>query len=105
MISRDQINKAVSLIVEAVSPRRIILFGSYARGEQKEYSDLDFLVLEKKVVNRHAEMVRLLRVLEPYEIPADVIVVSEEFYDNNKDTPGTVLFEAALEGKVVHESS
>ena len=43
MISEERIQEAVRLLREAASPVKIILFGSYARGDISEDSDLDFL--------------------------------------------------------------
>jgi len=45
-------------------------------------------------------MVRLRDVLRPLQIPVDVLVVSRKTYEEWADTPGTVLYEAAKQGKV-----
>lgn len=105
MIAEETIQLAVRLLAQAAPATRIILFGSYARGTPSDQSDLDFLVLKRVVRNRHAEIVRLLRVLEPHGIPADVLVASEEVFDAWKDIPGTVLYEASKEGRVVYEAA
>jgi predicted nucleotidyltransferase len=105
VVTEEDLHKAVGLLVEAASPRRIILFGSYATGDVGDDSDLDFIVLEDRVDDRRAEIVRLLRVLEPHEIPADVFVASPEFYEDWKDVPGTMLYEAARTGRVVYEAA
>ena len=39
-------NKVTETIVDAVHPLKVILFGSFARGEESENSDLDFLVIK-----------------------------------------------------------
>jgi predicted nucleotidyltransferase len=102
MISQKTIHEAVELLRKTANPVRIILFGSYARGDIKETSDLDFLVVEKEIKARRRETVRLRDVLSPLRIPVDVIVVSEKSYNEWKDAPGTVIHEAAIEGKVVY---
>ncbi|HIC91585.1 MAG TPA: nucleotidyltransferase domain-containing protein [Syntrophaceae bacterium] len=103
MISEDIIQKAVELLIEAANPVKIILFGSYAKGQVDENSDLDFLVIKKEVKARRMEMVRLSDVLRPLRIPVDVIVASETVYNEWADTPGTVLYEAAKKGRVLYE--
>lgn len=103
MISESTIQKAVELLREAANPIKIILFGSYARGDITEASDLDFLVIEKSVKNRWLEMVRLNRALRPLRIPVDIVVMSEDQVDDWGHLPGTVLYEALLDGKVVYE--
>ena len=102
MIDEATINKAVELLRQAALDATIILFGSGARGEAKEDSDLDFLVVEPKVTSRREEIVRLLDALRPLRIPADVLVVSQKTYEEWADTPNTVLYEAAREGRVFH---
>ncbi len=105
MIPEETIQEVVALLVEVASPRRIILFGSYARGDARESSDLDFLVIKDVVSNRRAEIVQLLRALEPAEVAADILVASVELFETWKDVPGTVLFEVSREGKVVYEAA
>lgn len=105
MVTDEMLKKAVELLVEAASPAKIILFGSYAMGEAGEESDLDFIVVEPEVRDRRAETVRLLRVLEPHEIPADILVTSTDLYDGWKNLPGTVLYEAERTGRVVYEAA
>ena len=102
MISQRTIREAVELLRKAAQPVRIILFGSYARGDMKDTSDLDFLIVEKELKARRMETVRLRDVLSPLRIPVDVLVVSEKSYNEWKDAPGTVIYEAAIEGKVLY---
>jgi uncharacterized protein len=95
------IEKAVDLLLEAApAGSRVILFGSHARGDARPDSDLDFLVVEPRVADHRAEMVRLEEVLERLDIPTDVLVTSEGVFEEWHDTPGTVLYEAAKEGRV-----
>jgi predicted nucleotidyltransferase len=63
-ISSDVIELAGRRLAAAArQPARVLLFGSHARGDASPDSDLDFLVIERDVPNRHAEMVRLTREL------------------------------------------
>jgi predicted nucleotidyltransferase len=100
MIDDAKINEAVHLLRRAAPGATIILFGSYARGEANEESDLDFLVIESEVRARREEMVRLRDVLRPLRIPVDVLVASRMTFEKWADTPGTVHYEAAREGRV-----
>jgi len=68
----------------------------------KRAATLIFLVVVKEIKARRMETVRLRDVLSPLRIPVDVLVVSEKSYNEWKDAPGTVIYEAAIEGKVVY---
>ncbi|MBU4201521.1 MAG: nucleotidyltransferase domain-containing protein [Planctomycetes bacterium] len=95
------IERAVDLILEAApAGSKVLLFGSHARGDAGPESDLDFLVIEPEVKAYREEMVRLREVLQPLRVPADVLVTTEALFEEWRDTPGTVLYEAAKEGRV-----
>jgi predicted nucleotidyltransferase len=102
MMTRENIDAAVRILVEAAKPERIVLFGSYARGEAGEDSDLDFLVIEPRVEDRAGEMVRLRHLLRPLRIPVDVLVYSTDEIARWGKQPGSALYWALREGKVVH---
>lgn len=94
---------AVHALAEAApQAEQIILFGSHARGDADEGSDLDFLVIEPVVENRAREMVRLRRALRPLRVPADVLVYSRDEVTRWGQQPGTALYWALKEGRVVH---
>jgi len=95
------IEKAVELLLEAApAGSKVILFGSHARGDARPDSDLDFLVIEPRVADHRAEMVRLEHVMQPLPVSVDVLVTTEAIFEQWRDTPGTVLYEAAKEGRV-----
>lgn len=98
----EQITAAVKRIAEASRPEQILLFGSHARGEADDDSDLDLLVIETDVANRAAEMVRLRRVLRPLRIPVDLLVYSRADVERWGHQPGSALFWALREGKVLY---
>jgi len=100
VIDESTINKAVELLQRAAPGATVIVFGSSARGEATEDSDLDVLVVEPEVTDQWEEMVRLRRAMRPVRIAADVIVVSQKMFEEWADTPNTVLYEAAHEGRI-----
>ena len=102
MTAADNLDRAVELIAREARPRRIILFGSAARGEATPDSDLDLLVVEDEVPAPRAETARLSLLLAEERIPADVVVASEELFQAWKNLPGSVIYEANLEGRTVY---
>lgn len=87
------------LAAAARQPARVLLFGSHARGDVGPHSDLDFLVIEREVPNRHAEMVRLGREVASLGVPIDVLVVSEAYAEEWGNVKNTVVHAALTEGR------
>lgn len=102
MITQGQIDEAVATIASAASPECIVLFGSHARGDAREDSDLDLLVIERQVENRGGEMVRLRRALRPMRIPVDILVVSSDEARELGSQPGNAIYWALKEGRTVY---
>jgi len=98
----DRLSTAVERLVAAAQPSRIILFGSHARGDADDHSDVDLLVVEPAVSDRYEEMVRLNRALKGLLIPVDLLVVSEQEFEHRSSTPGTVEHTARREGRVLY---
>jgi predicted nucleotidyltransferase len=93
------------VLVQAAHPKRIILFGSQAKGNAAEHSDFDIMVVEEKPGNRFAEMVRLNRLIRSFDIAVDLLVVSDEKFQYWRDTPGNIYYEAATGGQVLYQAA
>lgn len=102
MISPEALQAAIGAVAADGKQNRILLFGSYARGDARADSDIDLLVIEDEVPDRAREMVRLRRLLRPLRVPADILVYSEEEVARWGNQPGSALYWALREGKVVH---
>ncbi len=107
MLAQETIHAAAErLIAAASSPSRVILFGSYARGVATEDSDLDLMVIEQEVPDKAAEYLRLRRALGRIApgVGVDLLVYARAEFERRSQVPGTVLFEARLEGVVLHDA-
>lgn len=98
----ETLQDVVRLLVDAAHPTKIILFGSYARGEQTSDSDLDLIVVLPGTTNRFSEMVRLRRALKPIRMPIDILVYSDEEVASRGHYLGTALYEGLREGRVLY---
>ena len=81
------------------------MFGSYARGEADEGSALDFMVIDPHVENVGEEMVRLRAAVGDVGAGVDVLVYSEAEFERRSQVPGTVLYWAKKEGKMLYNAS
>lgn len=99
----DPITASLACLRGSLPPgSRVIVFGSQARGEARGDSDLDLLVIEPEVQNRFDEMARLSSLLGRQLIPADVVVLSNEVFEQERSLPNTLAWRAAREGQI-HE--
>ena len=84
-----------------IEVKRIILFGSRARGDFSKSSDYDFLIVTEKTftVKEKMGIAKKIRVvLAEFYIPADIIIKSEEELEIFRHRIGTVTREALKEG-------
>ncbi len=104
-VTPEKISEAVRRLVQAASPRKIILFGSRARAGASKDSDLDLMVITGPLSDEQQfhEMIRLRDLLSPLIMSVDVLVVPEEKMEYWHDTPGNVYYEAALDGIVLYD--
>jgi uncharacterized protein len=104
--SQDLLPEIVPEIVRRIlavsSPRQIILFGSYARGDFGPHSDLDILVIEDEVESINAETRRLYQALRGLGAPVDILVARNAYVQRYGDLVGSVVRPALREGKVVY---
>lgn len=105
MIDSKTLKKITTRVADAAHPSKIIVFGSYARGDADENSDLDLLVIEPFVANKREEMVKLRLAVGDVGIGVDILVYSEDEVKEWGKVPGAALFTALKEGKVAYEAT
>ena len=77
MVREAEIQDFVDKVVEQFAPQRVILFGSYARGDATPDSDVDLLVImptEKETIEQAVEVRQRIR----RSFPLDLIVKTPE---------------------------
>lgn len=98
------IEKIVSLIVTLASPDQIILFGSYARGENREKSDIDLLIIKKNLKNgREINNKLYIAFFEnKINIPIDLITVDYDQYNKLNNSIGYIYKTIKEQGKIIY---
>ena len=93
-------------IAARFQPEKIILFGSYARGQADENSDVDLLVVLNNPAPRGKRSAPIIRMLaHEYDLPVDVIVRSPKGLDEWKSVPGSFAQRVLVEGVTLYEKS
>jgi predicted nucleotidyltransferase len=85
--------------------RRIILYGSRARGPALPDSDFDLLVIETDPVSKREEMQRLHRAVHNLPYPVDVWGMGEQEFEETKHVIGGLAYPAHKYGVVLYENA
>ena len=105
MVGEDVIQEATKRLVDQFHPERIILFGSHARGSADEHSDVDFLVIAGPGAkrNRLRMMVAMDGALGGMGFAKDIVILTSEEFEEDKEIPGTIARYAMKEGRLLYE--
>ena len=108
-VTDQTVRKIVQSIVDEVNPEQVILFGSRARDDQREDSDVDLIVVESapfgSARSRRMEAARLYEAVAQLEAGMDILVYSRDEMETWGRLPNHVLGRTRREGKVVHDRS
>jgi predicted nucleotidyltransferase len=99
------IQRMVSLISRNFNPEKIILFGSYARGDAGPDSDADLLIVMNTGKNRRLRKVEILSKLAGIGLPKDIVIVTPQELEKYADMIGTIIYPAVREGKILYEKT
>lgn len=106
MLTIETIQKAANqMAAVAHAPAKIILFGSYARGDANAGSDLDFLVIEQEIPDPVDEYLKLHRAASGFGAGVDILLLTESEYEKKRDWWTNPVYAAAREGKVLYARS
>lgn len=90
-------------IVRRWQPVSIWLFGSRARGEATATSDWDLLVVVPDETAEVDDPLAGWRLKKDFAVPSDLFLCRSSDFDEDRNTPNTIAFEAAHGGVRIHE--
>ena len=99
---KTKIRQMVRRIVSQFQPESIILFGSHARGDAGQSSDVDLLIVMPFSGSKREKQVEIRLALQSIPIPKDIVVTTPEEFLWRKEIPGTIERPAAREGRVLY---
>jgi predicted nucleotidyltransferase len=102
----QKIDAIISIIVSLASPDQIILFGSYARGDNTEKSDIDLLILKKGLKNNLDLTSSIYRAFLDHKIgiAVDLLAIDYNRYLEINNDIGYVYKTIKKEGKVIYDA-
>jgi uncharacterized protein len=104
MLTQATIQQIANRISDRFQPEKIILFGSYARGEAHPHSDLDLLIVVETLPPRGQRSAPILRMLaETYIEPIDIVVRSAQTLKQWEHVPGSFAHQVLTEGIVLYD--
>ncbi len=103
-IARDEtlLQTIADRIAEAIHPQKIILFGSWARGEHSPHSDIDLLVIQESDLPRPQRYGQVRRLFWGMGLPMDILVYTPEEFARYQSVPGSFSHTVAREGRVLY---
>ena len=103
MERREIIEEMKRRLVEKFDPEAIILFGSAARGEPGQNSDIDLLILTPIKGKYNDLWFAMYESLADLEAPKDLVLMTPAQFERDKQYVGTIARPAWKEGKVLYE--
>ena len=102
-ISKSKIQEAVKRLADTYQPLKIYLFGSYAWGEPRVESDLDFLIVLNDDIHLNLALhIKGKQALKNMDISTDIVLNHQFFFTERAEHPSTLQHKIKTEGKLVY---
>ena len=106
MLQPDQLAQAAQRVATAATrPATVIVFGSYARGDATEASDLDLVVIEPELLDKAGEYLSLKQAVGRIGVGVDLLLFAQPDFDRRSQVPGPLPYWAKKEGRVLHDAA
>ena len=104
MIDIEEIHTHISNAAGKLHAREAWLFGSYARGEASENSDVDILfVVENQ--SSHLSLIRSARkLMRTWHVPKDILVYRQDEFQDWQKVVGSLCYRVKEEGVKLYET-
>lgn len=99
----------IKSITSAINVDLIVLFGSYAKGNPHEYSDIDLAIVSKELDSNvpRWENIKLIKEKANLHFDPDLQLVpfSKDAFENDLDSPiGSFIREIKKTGKIIYSN-
>lgn len=106
VILHQRIRPILSVLIKSYRPRKIILFGSWVKGDFSEESDIDLLIIKSSPKNRLERAWEVYHLLSPQKAyPMDVIVLTPQELQERLVFEDPFIHEVLKNGIVLYEEN
>jgi predicted nucleotidyltransferase len=102
MVDEQDIERVATHLGTAANASQVILFGSYARGEADEHSDVDFMIIAETDLPRFKRSRELYKLFRPYPFAMDLVVYTPQEFERGKSSPVSFVSSVLREGKALY---
>jgi len=103
MVDQHEIERVATRIGQAADAERVVLFGSYARGDAGGTSDVDLLIIAESELPRFKRTRELYKLFRPYPFAMDLIVYTPREISRGSRSPVSFVSTVLREGKTLYE--
>lgn len=104
MFDYSLVDKTVDILVKRFSPKMVIVFGSVARKEADEFSDIDILVVMDSDEPQYKRPVDLYIAVANIRVPKDIIVLTPKEFEQNVANRYSFTSKIVRTGTVMYEA-
>lgn len=98
----EGIEKYKEAVIREINPKKIILFGSFARGDVNEGSDVDLIVITDWKESFLDRIKRLLE-LNKFGIPVEPLGYTEKEFEEMVREGNTFIMQVLEEGRIIYQ--
>jgi len=100
----QELARCLDVLKTKWNPKKVILFGTMAKGEVTEWSDIDLIVVEETPLPFYQRLYQVRKLLRP-QIAMDIIVYTPDEFETMCTERVFIKDEVVDHGKVLYERS
>lgn len=103
MLNEATKGKIINRLIGISQPEKIILFGSYSRGDQKKDSDIDLFIIQNTELSPYKRAGAYRKALLDMGLSFDIVVKTPEEVQEWQNVKNSFIHTVLSEGSVIYE--